>query len=223
MIKFRMMTTGAPRLSGVNIVRQLDTLSTKGWDVDFAVMKGSCVTTLNTMMDEASNADFFIFAHDDISIPDATILERLPQHDLPVVDCPLPGYASGALHYLAFQLTPDGEAYSETRGRGVQPIYSSQLGLTCFRHDVLNNEAMRPFWGLGNDQPMGTDDHMLCRRLHENDIPIVADWDIDVDHAVKVRAGLLMRNGVCEMGLDASKLNLPVCSAYREFQKTMKG
>ena len=102
-------------------------------------------------------------------------------------------------------------------------MYSSQLGLTCFRHDVLNNGDLRPFWGLGNDQPMGTDDHMLCRKLHEHDIPIVADWDIDVDHEVKVRAGELMTKGVCELILDATALNLPVCSQYKKFQKTMKG
>jgi len=165
----------------------------------------------------------------------------------PVVDCPLPGARDGALFWLIFQMTKEGIYFSDTPlGKsGLSPIYSSQLGLTCYSAEVLQNkDLVRPYQDEieedGTLKLLGTCDVFLCRRLHYHNIPIVADMDVRINHLVPVDLGLLyntFEHFTKNLGgrmdpeyclpsgiyLDITRTNIvmPVCDEYKKYQETM--
>ena len=245
-VLFRMATTGAPRVCGVQMLRLLER-ACPDWDIDIGLGPNDNAGIWNRLFYEAKKRkpDFLIVSHDDISA-DVDMIRRLPEYNLPVVDCVLPGVREGALWWLNFQLTPKGIYYSDddpATKKGLRPIYASQLGLTCYRADVVYHEVM--VWETENyrEGPLklfGTQDIYMCRKLHAANIPIVCDTDVEVHHQVPIDALAVFQtlrtwanreNGrvnteyplPTRMAVDTKdmKLWMPVCGAYKKWQKVM--
>ena len=251
-VMFRIISTGAPRQCAVDMMRKLDRHCPK-WDIDI-MKRGQFSTNIyNRAFADAreKKTDFIILAHDDLYVEDVASIAKLVEHDRPVVDCVLPGTHNGSLLWLFFHLTKDGIYFSgePVQGQGLVPIYSSQLGLTCYRADVFHSKELGPMlyqdelFEDGTFKMLGTCDIYLCRRLHKANIPIVADMDVAVEHNAPVelrklfehlQAWVLRGNGHVDTAyplptrrvmrlseFDLALKDFPVCDAYREYQEKM--
>ena len=250
-VMLRIMCTGAPRTGAVDILRQIDK-SDMGWDAELFDKSegGGAVSDRNVILAEArkSEADFIIYGCDDLFLDDATVLKRLPEHDLPIVDCLIPFTRNGHLYWHFYQLTDGGFWFSDNPyGKtGLHQVYSTSIGFCCIRADVFNNTELWPLWEDdinpdGTRRMFGSADTYMCQKLHRANIPIHVDTDIVFDHKkpIMVKETMdMVRQWAQRIRTDESDLDyalpsrmgayaqkfgieLPVCDSYREVQKTL--
>lgn len=194
-VRMRVLCTGAPRLSSVELVRRLERRF-PAWDIGFYRGKGAYNQFLAPMaLAEArdSDCDFFICMCDDLDLEDERLLARLPAHNVPVVDCLIPNWQLGDFYWNCYQLTRNGILYSENPydKSGLLQIYSSALSCCCYRRDVLDCigtvlTVLPQTDGDGQPVFMGGNDSHLCRQLHQRNMPLYMDMDIIFEHSATI-------------------------------------
>jgi len=135
--------------------------------------------------------DFLMMTSDDTSLGDPSILKRLPEYDLPVVDGIFPTWQAGHFYWNCYHLSESGMFTSvfPNMEEGLVQVYASALPFVCIKKEVYMRTDMDPLfsWALNSDgtcQPLGTPAIMFCRKLHMMDIPLMVNMDIVGEHTM---------------------------------------
>jgi hypothetical protein len=171
-------------------------LSIMPWD--------STITTQDTFVNEARNVIHnkfleseypFLFMLDSDVLPPPDTIERLLEHDLPVVG----GFyrkkekfkvkkTDGSIEILQRPVVYDYSRFDEETqkhkfseriavGTGLEKVDGIGAGCLLIRRDAAEKVGKSPYSLL-----FGGEDLTFCRTLHDADIPIHVDWTISAGH-----------------------------------------
>jgi hypothetical protein len=164
----------------------------------------SIVTTQDTFVNEARNiihnkfleSDFpFLFMVDSDVLPPPDAIDRLLEHDLPVVG----GWyrkkekfkvkkPDGSIEVVQRPVVYDYSRFKEETqkymfnerldaGQGLEKVDGIGAGCLLLRRDAAEKVGKSPYSLL-----FGGEDLTFCRTLHDNGIDIFVDWSINASH-----------------------------------------